>query len=209
MVTAGCLSVDAKDPSFHFEGVLAFDEDPTFTSILTKTISAFLPYNPTVVVINGHSGEEAVLLAQRFPKGHVLVFEPNPNSFNNLRIHAGSLPNLLPFCEDLLASLFYTTNNRLDYWLQTRDVHQIDFIRLDADGLELSLLRSPPSIIKTAAMIFTKTNPDSKKDKVHSFHKLKHYMQLSGFCLLSHWYREGCRGEALFIRKDIYNAIYQ
>ncbi len=52
-------------------------------------------------------------------------------------------------------------------------------------------------------MIYTST--DLKEHEIY-FRQLKSYLEFSGFTLLTHWYLEGVKGHALFLRNDLHKA---
>lgn len=62
-------------------------------------VKPFLPLDPNVLEAGAHSGEDTLLLANAWPKGHVFAFEPVKNFFqlilNNL--NANSIKNVSAF----------------------------------------------------------------------------------------------------------------
>lgn len=82
--------------------------------------------------------------------------------------------------------------------------HKWDFLWIDSDGLELDILHNCSDILKEATAIYTTTH---FFDEGIYFKNLQFLLELSEFKLLSHWYWETDKGEALFIKKDIFNAM--
>src|SRR3990167_876257 len=54
----------------------------------------FLPPDPTVLQAGAYYGEETALLAQKWPKGRIISFEPNPHAFELLRARVALLKNV-------------------------------------------------------------------------------------------------------------------
>lgn len=207
-MSLGCSTPEPKKDPVKFEGVWNVKGDPTFEKISEELIAHFLPYNPTIIAIKNSKIEEALLLARNFPKGRVIVFEPNAKVFNKLLGKFSQFANLFVFHEEILKFSLSKSNINLDTWCNLNDYPKVDLIRLDSDGLELKILRSSPQILKTTSVIFTKTNTRYSKKKLIQFSRLKHHLSELGFILLSHWYYDDSPGDAVFIRKDIYDSIY-
>jgi FkbM family methyltransferase len=105
----------------------------------------------------------------------------------------------------------------LDDWCKHHGITHIDFLRLDVGGLEWQILQSSPEILKTVLAIVTKTHmcpfsgfrhPRLSKGSILSYPVLKKLLENQGFTLLSHWYQEGKEGEATFVRKYMYDSIF-
>ncbi len=97
----------------------------------------------------------------------------------------------------------------LDDWCRRQGLARVEFLRLDAGGLELQILQSSPQTLKTALVVVTRTHFDRPSTSVISYGVLKFFMEMMGFELLSHWYREGFQGEATFVRKPLYDSIFR
>jgi len=98
----------------------------------------------------------------------------------------------------------------LDDWCKENSVDKIDFIWLDLEGMELHTLASSPEILKTVKVIYTETNFRKFRVGTTQYAELKSFLERSGFQLLSHWYREGLQGNAIFIsRKEGMTKLFQ
>lgn len=97
----------------------------------------------------------------------------------------------------------------LDDWCKKNKVDHIDFMWLNLEGFELQVLKSSPHILKKVKVIYTKTNFFPFRIGTTQYQDLRKFLEKSGFTLLSHWYREGLQGDAIFIRKEIYNSVFQ
>jgi FkbM family methyltransferase len=96
----------------------------------------------------------------------------------------------------------------LDDWCQQNGIDRVHFIQLDCEGYELQILKSSPNILQNVLVICTKTNFFPFRNGTSQYAELEAYLDSCGFTMLSHWYREGLQGEATFIRKYIYNALF-
>lgn len=97
----------------------------------------------------------------------------------------------------------------LDVWCKENGVDRIDFLQLDAGGSEYQILQGASRILQTVQVIHTKTYLCRYWNEGKLFHELSHLLKKMGFELLSHWYFEKLYGEATFVRKEIYDALYR
>lgn len=97
---------------------------------------------------------------------------------------------------------------RLEDWILERGVPRIDLLELDLGGFELAFLKNIPNVLKGAIAIHIKTHLSSEKKDSTQYAELKDYLKGSGFELLSHWYLEEAQGEATFIQRRIYDAMF-
>lgn len=75
------------------------------------------------------------------------------------------------------------------------------FLWIDAKGKELSILKQhckDPEL----KVIYTST---TFSKGINHYARLKKYLELQDFVLFSHWYWEGQQGNAIFLKKDIFN----
>jgi len=97
----------------------------------------------------------------------------------------------------------------LDDWCKENQIDHIDYLHLDAEGVELQILKSSPEILKTVQVIHTKTNLFQFRKGTTQYGELKEFLEQNGFTMFSHWYLEGLQGEATFVQTKIYNAIFK
>jgi FkbM family methyltransferase len=60
-------------------------------------VAKFLPENPTIFEAGGHYGEDTARLSQKWPKGRVISFEPNPPAFTKLLEATRNLDNIAAY----------------------------------------------------------------------------------------------------------------
>jgi GR25 family glycosyltransferase involved in LPS biosynthesis len=75
-----------------------------------------------------------------------------------------------------------------------------DFIWIESDGNELGVIQEHAGLLDKTRAIYTSTHPSG------SFSLLRSYLEAYGFTLLSHWYWEGDKGNAIFLKKSIFDA---
>ncbi len=94
----------------------------------------------------------------------------------------------------------------LDDWCEEHRIAHIDFLRLDVEGFELQVLKNSPKILSTITTIYVQTNFFPFRIGTTPFEKLRKFLEQSGFTLLSHWYREGLEGSAIFVKNDFFEG---
>lgn len=95
----------------------------------------------------------------------------------------------------------------LDDWCRENDVKKIDFMWLDLEGFELQVLQSSPRILKTVKAVYAETNFYEFRKGMTQFKSLKKFLEKNGFKLLSHGYHTGLQGNAIFVRKEMFQEI--
>ncbi|MES2122459.1 MAG: FkbM family methyltransferase [Chlamydiota bacterium] len=192
---------------------------------------AFLPYNPIVVEVGAYAGDGTLELAKMFPYGRIFAFEPQPGpylqlvektrflkrvSVIRLAINAFDGPAEL-WGEGPHASFFNREGAEsgitvpcvvLEDWCNYRGITHIDFLRLDAGGLEWQIIESSPHILETVLVLLTKSHHWSRTGGIVLFPALKSLLEERGFTLLAHCYEEGREGEAIFVRKHLYDSMF-
>ncbi|MBI5345787.1 MAG: FkbM family methyltransferase [Chlamydiae bacterium] len=93
----------------------------------------------------------------------------------------------------------------LEDWCKEKKVDHLDFMCLNLEGMELLALESSSKILKTVKVIYTKTNFQEFRKGMAQYADLKTFLEKSGFKLLSHWYKENFQGEAIFVKKEIFD----
>ncbi len=259
--------LQAFEPPARFEGLYGAvtDSPSTIQALCKRNVGYFVPYNPTILIVGGYEGAEAKEFAEAYPKGRILVFEPNPRAFKEMLKNLEGLDNVTP-CNcalsfypgktilhfpqkygpdsldsakfdqtapavaDLINASFESLATLLekpasatgrcrepslevscvllDDWCKENQIAHIDLIRLDTEGFELQVLESSPEILKTVQVIWTKTHFYKPRVGTTQYDALYRYLDGQGFRILSHWYREGTDGDAIFIRKTIYESLF-
>jgi FkbM family methyltransferase len=96
----------------------------------------------------------------------------------------------------------------LDDWCQSHEIDHIDFMWLDLEGLELQVLKSSPRILEKVNVIYTETNFLEFRLGMTQFTDLKTHLENSGFKMLSHWYYEGLQGDAIFVKRELFELVF-
>ena len=87
------------------------------------------------------------------------------------------------------------------------NLYKVDLIRLDNTGYEFLLNNRNLTFFNYATVFSIKIDFSFQNLKVN-FYGLKHFLEANGYILLCLWYHEGSEGEAVFIQKPIYNAVF-
>lgn len=87
--------------------------------------------------------------------------------------------------------------------LLSRGDEQYQFVWIGSEESELDTIKRYASIIKKASVIYT---PTHFSDDGNRYEDLKFFLNLAGFTLLSHWYWEGEKGHAIFLKTEIFDA---
>ena len=220
------VSLKSKNPNFKFEGILG-NRCENINSLAME----FIPYNPVIVEIGAYEGKITKTLAKTYPYGRIFSFEPQSNAYSQLVENMKLLPNVSTINlavntfngqarlsgSGKKASLLSMKNKRkgvnvpcvvLDDWCESNGIGSIDFLCVGVGGLEWQICHSSPRILKTISVIVIKTHVEPSNRSIVSSKSLKRKLESLGFKLLSHRYEEGKEGEAIFIRKCMYDSIF-
>jgi len=221
--------VQAKYPeSFVEDGIIV---NELKTEEYLDIIELFLPQNPTILEAGCHEGQDTILLGKAWPLGHVYAFEPVKKfvgfTLDELKKHKVSNVTVFPFALSATSGeqKFYYNNQvgaassllessgqdtlmtvnsvNLDEWARDNRVNYIDFMWLDMEGSELSVLRSAPAILKTVKVIITEVNFKEFRKGTTQYRDLYNFLTENGFKLFKIWGSPVWQGTALFIRKEL------
>lgn len=98
---------------------------------------------------------------------------------------------------------------RLDEWCQENNIDHIDVLRLELEGMELQTLQSCQNILKNVKVVYIQTFFYPYRIGNTMYPSLKQFLEKSGFVLLSHWYKEGERGKAIFLSRELFDAFFK
>jgi FkbM family methyltransferase len=88
-------------------------------------------------------------------------------------------------------------------------IDHVDYIDLDVEGAELQVLKGASHVLKSVLIITTKTYLTEFRHGTGNYFELKDFLEEHGFVLFAHWYHEGAKGEAIFIRKYVFDALFK
>lgn len=83
--------------------------------------------------------------------------------------------------------------------LQASRTQKFDFVWIESEGSEFEILKKVSYVLHKTSAVYIPTHPGT-------FPNLRAILEASGFILLSHWYWEGEKGNAIFLRKEIFDA---
>jgi 2-O-methyltransferase len=172
--------------------IISFEPNPNAFKNLKSNTMEFENVYAYNIAVNGYNGT-ALLNVCYGTTGEDPIFEGASSlleASEGMKIHYGG-PKVEVPCVIL------------DDWCGNNSVDHIDFMWLDLEGLELQILASSPRILDTVKVIYTETNFFEFRKGTTQFSELKAFLEKSGFKMLSHWYKEGLQGDAIFVKSEI------
>ena len=142
-------------------------------------IAKFLPHDPIIIEAGAHYGEDTVAFAKRWPQAKIISFEPNPEAYKTL-----------------------------DSWCKENNIDYIDFMWLDLEGMEFQVLRESKEVLKKVKVVHTETNFQEFRKNTTQYAALRQYLENLDFVLLSHWFEKDFQGNAIFIKKELYQTAF-
>lgn len=98
---------------------------------------------------------------------------------------------------------------RIDDWCKEYKQSKIDFMWLDLEGGELQALKGAVETLKNVKLITIETNFFEYREGMTQFPELNQFLEENGFCVLAHGYTIGGQGNAVFVRKTLFNEMVQ
>lgn len=174
---------------FPHAKIIAFEPHPRSYAALAEKVRAYTHVLPVNLAMNTFNGKASLYV---YREDDVTATLLNPcNRFDKTQ----------PSSIEVSCAV-------LDDWCAQNGIGRIDFLRLDAEGFEYHILRSSPKALKTVLVILTKTYFHKLRSSFVPYEYLKKFLYDNGFILLSHWYKDGEGGEAMFIRKIMYDSVF-
>lgn len=90
----------------------------------------------------------------------------------------------------------------LDEWAQKNGVDHIDFMWLDIQGSELSVLKAAPILLKTVKMIFTEVALAETYKGVPLYCEMRAWLEAQGFSVIHEEQTSICEANVLFLRNE-------
>jgi len=190
-------------------------------------IQQFLPEDPIIVEAGAHIGTNTSLMSKQWKKGVIYAFEPSLAVYKKLNKRCQKKKNVKTF-QLALGKGEGSTNAQgsllpppkkewawpfigfgksisikmttLDAWAKEEGVKKVDFLWLDMQGSELSMLKASPGILKTVRVIQTEVSKRSFCEGSNSAHEMQSWLEGQGFVTV--YMTSGDHGDALFVRKD-------
>lgn len=184
--------------TYPYGKIFSFEPNPRAFVQLQKKVKACKNVYPVNLAINIETGQAKLYLYR---------------GENNDEIELENLSSLLPFSERNMKSCnelsLYVPCVALDDWCESNHIDRVDFLRVDAGGLELPILKNSPEALKRAIVIIVKTHFQQIRENQALYPELKQFLEQNDFEMLAHWYCEGSQGEATFVRKVYYDSIFR
>lgn len=222
-------SLISEEPTNRFEGY--YEKFPPL-----KIASYYLPYNPVIVQADVQDGKEALSHNALWPAATIYAFACQPGCFDTLAGQTASKNRIIPLDFALhsfsgIAPLYFDEKTasfsllpplneektspqtevcctKLDSWAESYGIQKIDLLWLTAGGNELQILKHSPHMLSTVKVIYTQTYFLPFRRGTTQFHELRAFLEGAGFVLLAHWYQQGVKGTALFLKRPIFHAAF-
>ncbi len=161
-------------------------------------------YNTVVENIKNHNNISSYQIALADKEGEADFYVSSSESAPNSPSASSSLlapeRHLVEFPNIIFKKKINVQTTTLDRWAENNKIDHIDFIWLDTQGSELSILKNAPKILKTVKAILTEVEFIEAYKNQPLFSDVKAWMQAHGFRLAAlhlgcDWY-----GDALFVR---------
>lgn len=177
------------------KGIGGIPTEATFQWTLVKKIDSYLPFNPVIVAVNSLTEVEATWLANYYPLGRLTVCESDRSTCDQ-------------FASNVSAARLDFDTRSFDQYCFSQNISQIDLLRINDGKASLELLKTAQEILKNTSVISVKTDFSLLKNK-RNFDAINYFLICADFIFLYQWYEEKSQGEAIFIRKEMFNAIYK
>jgi FkbM family methyltransferase len=89
----------------------------------------------------------------------------------------------------------------LDQLAEELNIDHLDFLCLDLQGVELTVLKAAPKILKTVKAIYTEVNYTSVYEGTPLYPEIKSWMEENGFIEAAQIVHHSTFGDVLFVRK--------
>lgn len=176
------------------EGTIhAFEPVPENAQLLTSNTGDIKNIFSYTVALSNHTGSENFYLAK------------NPKKIEK-PCQAGSLlapKERLEASPMVYEEVIQVPTITLDEWSAQHGVHSVDFLWLDLQGHELSVMKASPRMMSTVKAVYTEVHFIDAYHGQSSYLELKNYLESQGFTMVArdfeeppHWFF----GNALFVR---------
>lgn len=91
----------------------------------------------------------------------------------------------------------------LDSWAQEKKIHHVDFLWLDMQGAELSVLKSAPHTLKTVRAILIEVNLTERFKNNPTYDEVKNWLEASNFKLIAQDIPKHDKINLLFVRPGL------
>jgi FkbM family methyltransferase len=184
--------------AFPYGRIFSFEPNPRAFAVLQQRVKTHNNVFPVNLAISHTTGDATLYLYHGENKDHPELEH---------------LSSLLPLADKNVSSFESSSMTvpcmTLDAWCLSHHIDHVDFLRVDAGGLELRILESSPKALQQAIVIVVKTYLRQFRANGALYLNLKQFLEKNDFEMLAHWYCEGSHGEATFVRKAYYNSIFR
>jgi len=175
----------------------------------------YLPYNPIIIEIGSGCGKNALDLSEKFPYGQIYTFETDATIFRNLLLETSIKKNIQCMNIDLSVnqSHFDTSTSKIpktsiDDWIKS-NLNHIDMLKLNMHKDPISILRNAKKALEHSLVVVIDTTLSKRARGQSTYPQLKIFLKRNGFEELFHTYIPKQNGEAVFIKKNIFDFFHR
>ncbi len=117
--------------------------------------------------------------------------------------HSSLLRPLTSFLQG--PTVFVPTISLFDF-CQEQKIERLDMLWLSAEGNERQIMEGAGPFLDDVAVVFVRSKLALIREGMTLFEHLRPFMEKKGFVLVSHFYYPNIHGDALFIRKEKFEA---
>lgn len=88
------------------------------------------------------------------------------------------------------------------------NIRKIDLLWLSAEGNEQQILAGTRHLLSSVSLVYIRTQLFPSRFSITLFPELRKFMEGNGFVLLSHFFFPNIHGDALFVKKDVFNELF-
>lgn len=175
----------------------------------------YLPYNPVIIEIGPGSGKNALDLSERFPYGQIYTFEADKIIFEKLLLETSIKNNIR--CLNIALSGNLPSDNvsmgkipkiSIDDWIKS-NLNHIDMLKLNMHRDPISILRNAKKALEHSLIVVIDTTLSKRARGQSSYPQLKTFLKRNGFEELFHTYIPKQNGEAVFIKKNVFDFFHR
>ncbi|MBS0586168.1 MAG: hypothetical protein JSR76_07735 [Verrucomicrobia bacterium] len=119
----------------------------------------------------------------------------------------GSL--IKPLDPYLMGKPFLTQTTSLSTFCQSENISKIDCLYLNTGGTELKILKETPALVQSAIIVYVKSYHRPLRANLDNFKQLQNLMSQYDFILASHYTYDNGAGDALFVKRRYFEAVFQ
>lgn len=87
---------------------------------------------------------------------------------------------------------------------ENEKIQKIDMLWLSAEGNEKQILEGAHHLLNSVSLVYIRSQLYQSRLSMTLFQDIKSFMEMNGFVLLSHFFLPNIHGDALFVKKELF-----